>query len=148
MSIQAFQALSSDEAEKLLKAPAVIAILIAGADQRIDKREETWASKLVHYRSFKAEAELQPYYQAVAERFEADLSQLSAEWQPAQQQALASYLADTKSIVAKLDSRYTKLLKQSWRTMARQVAEASGGLIGFGAVDNHERALVDLPMLD
>jgi len=148
MSIQAFQALSSDESEKLLKAPAVVAVLIAGADQRIDKREENWASKLVHYRTFTAEDELQSYYEAVADRFEADLTQLTADWQPAQQQALSSYLADTKPIVAKLDPRYAKLLKQSWRTLARQVAEASGGLVGFGAVDSNERAVVDLPMID
>lgn len=148
MSIQAFSALSQEETERLLRAPAMVAVLIAGADERIDKREENWANKLVHYRTFTSEDELHDYYQAVSQRFEQDLKKLTAQWTPSQNETLQQEIADLKPIVGKLDTRYAKLLKQSWRTLAYKVAEASGGLVGFGAVDSQERKVVDLPMLD
>lgn len=148
MSIQALQALTSEETQRLLQAPAVVTVLIAGADQRIEKREANWAIKLVQYRTFTAEKELQPYYEQVAKGFEDDLTRLTDQWQPSQNEELANSLAQLKPSLAKLDPRYAKLLKQSWRTLAYKVAEASGGLVGFGAVDSDERRVIDLPMLD
>jgi hypothetical protein len=148
MSIQAFSALTSEETEQLLRAPAMVTLLIAGADEQIDKREENWATKLVRYRTFTAEAELQAYYEMVDQRFEQQLSTLIAEWEAGDSTKVAAQLAETKPVLAKLDTRYAKLLKQSWRTLAKKVAKASGGLVGFGAVDSEERKVVDLPMLD
>lgn len=148
MAIQAFHTLTKEESDALLSAPALVTVIVAGADERIDKKEATWAGKLVQYRSFTAEEELNPYYQEVGPRFEADLTSLTQSWEPEHASALEAKLAETKPIIAKLDARYATLLVQSWRTLARQIAEASGGLMGFGSVDSDERKVVDLPMLD
>ena len=148
MAIEAFKALSAQEAEKLLQAPAVVVLLVAGADEKVDSKEEGRAQKLVRYRSITAESELQPYYEVVEERFEQDLEQLMQGWKPGQVKPLQTKLEELRPIVAKLDERYAKLLKQSWRTLAEQVAKASGGIIGFGRVSDEERKVIDLSMIN
>lgn len=148
MSIEAFRPLSAPEVEQLMQAPAIITLLVAGADQKVDKNEEAWASKLVNYRGITAEAELQPYYEQVSTRFEADLKALAQQVKPSDTEALKQKLSAITPIVAKLDQRTGKILKQSWRTLAEQVAKASGGIIGFGSVSEEERSVINLSMLN
>lgn len=148
MSLEAFKALTAEETEQLLLAPATVTLLVARVDEKIDRKEEAWASKLVNYRTVTAEAELQPYYEAVATRFDADLDKLTQDWTPGDTESLISKLEALTPIVEKLDDKLAKILKQSWRTLAEQVAKASGGLIGFGSISDEERAVINLSMLN
>lgn len=148
MSLEAFKALTAEETEQLLLAPATVTLLVAGVDEKIDRKEEAWASKLVNYRTVTAEVELQPYYEAVATRFDADLDKLTQDWTPGDTESLISKLEALTPIVEKLDDKLAKILKQSWRTLAEQVAKASGGLIGFGSISDEERAVINLSMLN
>lgn len=149
MAIKYFSALSSDEVSQLTEAPAVIAVLIAGADDNIDKKEKSWATRLVHYRTFTSDPKLHEYYETVNVRFEGHLDSLVDSWNvESSGEELANKVAALKSILAKLDTEYADLLRESWRSMARKVAEASGGLVGFGSINPEEADLVDLPMLD
>lgn len=149
MAIKYFAHLTSEESDLLLQTPAIITILIAGADAQIDKKEKNWATKLVQYRTFTAEVKLHSYYEAVQERFTADLDALESAWNPdTGSQDLAAKLAHINPILPKVDADVVALLAKSWRSLAKKVAQASGGILGFGSVEEAERALVDLPMID
>jgi hypothetical protein len=143
-----FETFSAEEIDLLTQAPAWVTVLVAGADQQISDRETAWATKLVNYRTFTAPEELQPYYEAVANRFEADLVGLTEDWTPAAADALIADLADLKPLIERLEPKIAELLKTSWRSLAQRVAEAEGGLLGFGKTSMAERAVVELSMLD
>ena len=148
MSIKYFSPLSESEVELLLQTPALVTVLIAGADSTIDKKEKAWGKKLVSYRTFTSDVKLHDYYVKVDEAFENTLNQLVDSWTPESEQEITAKLTQLNDILPKLDSEFADLLKDSWKSLARKVAEASGGLIGFGSVNPHEARLMDLPMIE
>lgn len=147
MSIKYFHHLSEQEVSQLLQVPAQVTILIAAADDDIDKREANWARKLVRYRAFTEHVRLHDYYEAVHPRFEADLTAAEAQWAEGGSEALVEALKGVNGILPKLEEAYADLLRNSWRSLARKVAEASGGILGFGSVGAEEQPVVDLPMI-
>ncbi|MDX2283306.1 MAG: hypothetical protein NW241_04055 [Bacteroidia bacterium] len=148
MDLNYFRHLSEPETELLLAAPAIITVLISGADHDQDEDEHEWAEKLVKYRTFTSEPQLHDYYEAAAERFSSELEDLVGGWSSERQEELQAELAEARPILDKLDPEFAKLLKQSWRSLAKKVAEAKGGVLGFGKISAEEAKLIDLPMLD
>lgn len=149
MAFNYFSQLTPEERDQLLHAPAIVTVLIAGADEDIDRKEKGWAERLIHYRTFTSDPRLHDYYVEVNEIFVEQLDSLIASWKPQETEAqLTAKLSVLKDILVKLDPEFADLLKESWRSMAKKVAEASGGLVGFGSVNKKEAALLDLPMLD
>ena len=149
MAIKQFSALTTDETVQLIEAPAVVSVLIAGADENIDKQEKGWATRLVHYRTFTSDPKLHEYYEEVNASFEERLGQFVDEWEAKTTEAnMIAKLEALKPVLAKIDAGYADLLKDSWRSMAKKIAEASGGFIGFGSVDSNESRLLGLSMLD
>ncbi|MEM7655875.1 MAG: hypothetical protein AAF399_07085 [Bacteroidota bacterium] len=149
MSIPSFASLTVDEQHLLFKAPALVAVLVAGADEQIDEKEEALAQKLVSYRTFTSETQLHDYYEVVNEQFETALGEAMQAWKANGGNGhLSSMLAGVNPILPKLDAAYAKLLKDSWRSYARKVAEASGGFLGMGSVSKEELQVVDLPMIE
>ncbi|MDX2248513.1 MAG: hypothetical protein SF052_17140 [Bacteroidia bacterium] len=147
MAIKQFSNLTEQEIALLVKAPALITVLIAGADDNISKKEKDWAAKLVHYRTFTAEPQLQNYYEAVKEGFNVELDTLVESWNSESEEAIATQLSGVNAILPKIDPEYASMLKESWRSLAHKVAGASGGLLGFGSMDEAEKKLVSLPMI-
>ncbi len=151
MSIQAFNQLNEQEIAQLLKAPAQITVLIAGADNKIDEKETDWGRKIVHFRSFSSESALHDYYEQVSESFEASVNELVEKYSVDGANLitkLSEELAQLNEVLPKIESNYASLLLKSWRSLAQKVAEASGGIWGFGRVNTEESKLLDLPMLD
>lgn len=148
MAIKQFDSLTETEAILLYQAPAVVTVLIAGADSTIDEEETEWASKLVNYRTFTSDPLLHEYYEHVEAQFEGNIAHLVSNWSPENgTQALSERLASALPVLDKLDEEFAALLKKSWRSLAKKVAEASGGLLGFGSIGAAEKALISLPML-
>ncbi|MEL6674296.1 MAG: hypothetical protein AAFR61_18965 [Bacteroidota bacterium] len=148
MSIKYFSELSETEVAQLIKAPAVITALIAGADGEIDQKEEAWGARLVNYRTFTSDVKLHEYYEQVNELFEGHLKGLVAGWNAGSSETLTGEVTALKEVLTKVDGEYADLLKASWRSLAKKIAEADGGFLGFGSIDKAEAALIDLPMLD
>ena len=69
-------------------------------------------------------------------------------WTPESKDAISGELAQLNSITPKLEASYADLLKDSWRSLAKKVAEADGGFVGFGSISKEESALIDLPMIE
>ncbi|GAB4429091.1 MAG: hypothetical protein OHK0039_47690 [Bacteroidia bacterium] len=147
MAIKYFATLAESEVGELLKAPARITVLISAADGTVHSKETEWARKLVGYRAFTAHVKLHDYYEAVQTHFDAELQQLIAHWSGESTALISGQLADLQPILAKLEPEVADLLRESWRSLARRVAEAEGGLLGFGTVNKEEQSLVDLPMI-
>ncbi|RMG67194.1 MAG: hypothetical protein D6722_13610 [Bacteroidetes bacterium] len=147
MSIKSFHPLSEQEVASMLQVPAYITVLIAAADQKIDKKEADWGRKLVRYRAFTEHVRLHDYYEAVQPRFEDDLEAAVTQWEAGGSEALSQTLKQVNDILPKLEEEYANLLRNSWRTLARKVAEASGGILGFGSIGTEEQTVVDLPMI-
>ena len=149
MSIPQLSNLSEEEIQQLCEAPALVSILIAGADKDIDKKETKWASKVVDYRTFTSEPELNAYYQVVNESFEDKLEQLLESWNAeTSEEQLIAQLSALKPILAKVEPHYSGLLKASWRSLAQHIAKSDGGFLGFGSTNYAEKQLMELSMLD
>lgn len=150
MAIAQFENLSEQEVELLVNAPAYVTVLIAAADDKIDRKEKGWATKLVKYRTFTSNAELHEYYKVVNASFETALNslvELYHEGKDAGGSSVGAELTKLNDILPKLDPSYASTLLASWKSLAEKVAEASGGLLGYASIDTEERALVDLPMI-
>ncbi len=148
MAISYFSNLSDQEIDLLTKAPALVTIYIAGADDDIHKNETEWASKLVRFRTFTSDERLHDYYEVVHERFQADLNKLIEEWQPQNsQKAYEEELANLKSALDKIDDEHAQMIRQSLRSLAEHVAKAAGGFLRMGAINKNEHNLISLDML-
>lgn len=149
--IKDFEKLTREEQEFMYAIPAIVTVLIAGADGTIDLREKNAAAKLVHLRDHMGDEELMAYYHEVAEAFEANLDKVinSAPGILAERnKALSSQLEKLNGIWPKLDPTFAASFYKSIRSFAKRVAEASGGILRFGSVGVEERYWMDLNMVE
>jgi len=149
MEIKELQQLSSDEQQQLLKAPALITVLIAAADGKIDKKETEWANKVVGYRDTVGNEDLFDYYHAVGEKYESQVNDLLASEVGVQAliASISDELAASNTALGKINKAYAEKLLESWKSFAKQVAKASGGFLGFGDISAQEKQLMDLHMI-
>lgn len=151
MNINEFKQLSEKEANQLLKAPALITVLIATADGKIKVEEMEWAKKVVRYRDHIGDEDLFSYYTALEDDFPAQVQTLAEEDHIGNQERLASISRELEKlgpILAKINKHYAKKLMASWKSFAKSVAKSSGGLLGFGSISDQEEKLMDLHMIN
>lgn len=149
LKIQEFSGLTDAEARKMYNAPALIALLVAAADNKIDEQEISWAEKVVGYRHEVGNEILFNYYEVVDTYIHQDLEVLMAENKTTQvlMAELEISLEAMNAILAKLDKKFALALVKSWRSFAKQIAKASGGFLGFGSISEQEAQVMDLHMI-
>ena len=142
--------LSPSEKQALIDAPLLVTILIAGADDNIDKREKSWAGKISNYRTGTAHHTLQDFYGLAAENFDERLDILidqlpnsGAERLP----ILSSKLSLLNTVLPKVDARFAKAFYESMLTFAKEIAEASGGILGWFSKSKEEEKYLNLDMI-
>ncbi|MDP5168741.1 MAG: hypothetical protein NWR72_00730 [Bacteroidia bacterium] len=146
--LSSINSLSDEDQTLIFKAPAIVTVLIAGADQEIDKKEELQARKLVNYRTFTSDPFLQGYYEEVSEQFGDNLEELMAAWSPETGvQAMSNSLREVGAAIKQLPEDHAGILKESLRSLAKKIAEADGGLFHMGGINADERHLMDLSEL-
>lgn len=149
--IYEFEPLSKDNQELMLKAPAFIAILIAGADNSIDSREVNRAVELVNVKTFSEKQDLQTYYHEVEKTIERDIKSIidtlpdTAEERNA---LISAELAKLNPAMGKIKAKFAHDLYTSWKGYAGNIARAWGGIIGINSVNRHEEKWVNLPMIN
>jgi len=148
--INEFENLSQPERELMLSLPVYVAVLIAGADGEIDNREVSKALNLANDKLKNARKELMSYYAEANENFEdkfkmaiANLPSGTAE----RQKVLVSKLKESNEVFAKLSKKYAVSLYASLKEIAKKIAEASGGVFGYMAIDFEESKLIELKMI-
>jgi phytoene dehydrogenase-like protein len=149
--IKALKTLDKKEQEIILQAPAMIAILIAGADDDIDQKERDEARKITKYRRLTGEPILIPYYEMVFEHFEETIYKLLRNY-PAmaslRNPIIVKQLEQINDILPKLDKEFAAALYDGLKEYAHHVAKASGGFLGFFKVSSEERKWLDLNMIE
>ncbi|MEO9474542.1 MAG: hypothetical protein ABJN36_18030 [Cyclobacteriaceae bacterium] len=149
--IKDFDKLREDEIEVLLNAPVHVAILIAGADGEIDKKERQEAIEISRSKQSRARERLVEYYQAVGESFEQRFNDLigslpaDAEKRTA---AITTELRKLNFILPKTDKNFAVELHSSLKDLAKKIAEASGGVLGYLSVSFEESKLMELRMIN
>lgn len=142
--------LTESEIDLLKKIPAMVTILIAGADEEISKSELKEAINLTKIKQSKARKELIGYYQEIAPDFEKSLNDLLASY-PSDAEVRSKQVIEEieklNTILPKVDKAWAVQFVESMRDIARKVAEAAGGVFGYLSIGYEESKLIDLKMI-
>lgn len=149
--IKEFENLREDEVQIMLDAPVYVAILIAGADGNIDKSERKEAINTARAKQSRAREQLVDYYKDVSERFESRFNEL-IDSLPSnveeRNKQIISELRKLNFIMPKLDKNFAIKLYASLKDLAKKIAEASGGVLGYLSVSYEEAKLMELKMIN
>lgn len=142
--------LSQSEIDLLKKIPAMVTILIAGADDQISKSELKEAVNLTKIKQSKARKELLSYYQEVAPDFEKSLNDLLSTYPKdaeVRSKQVIEGLERLNDILKKVDKDWAAQFVSSMKDIAKKVAEAAGGVFGYLSIGYEESKLIDLKMI-
>lgn len=149
--IAEFENLREDEIQVVLKAPIYVAILIAGADGTIDKSEKQEAALVAHNRMIRSREQLSEYYKIAGDNFEEKFTDLIDELPHGTEErtkAITQELRKLNFILPKIkDNNFYIKLYASLKDLAKKIAEASGGVLGYLSVSYEEAKLMELRML-
>lgn len=148
--IDEFQNLTEDEKETMYKVPVLVSILIAGADNEIDRNEIRKAVDLSDIKQRSAREELIAYYREVGQDFEDKMKVLIQQYPTdaeKRNKQIVDELENLNQILPKLDKKFAIEFYASIKDIAKKVAEASGGVLGYMSVGYEESRLLDLKMI-
>lgn len=148
--IEQFKRLAEEEAQIMYKAPVLVAILIAGADNTIDNEEIREASEMAKLKQTKSYGPLKEFYQKVGTDFENQLRthiKLLPQETEQRNARIISELKKLNTILPVLDNSFAVAFYNSLKDLARKIAEASGGVLGYMAVGQEESRFIGLNMI-
>lgn len=148
--IAEFDTLTSEEKDLMLKTPLLVSVLIAGADDNIDKTEIREAVSIAKLKQKKARVDLIEYYKEIANDFEDKLKMMIDQFpknSETRNPIIIAELEQLNSILPKLNKTFATEFYASIKDFAKKVAEASGGLLGYMAVGYEESKLIGLEMI-
>jgi len=148
--IPEFDKLSHLEIELMHKAPMLVCILIAGADDHIDNKEIKKAIELTEKKQKRAKSHLSAFYKEVGEDFE-DKLRIVIQGFPVEgterSPLVVQSLTQINEVLKKVERNFAKEFYKSLREIASEIAKSSGGLLGLNSVGDAEAKYVELPML-
>ncbi|TRX51419.1 hypothetical protein FNH22_24325 [Fulvivirga sp. M361] len=148
--VEQFDNLTESERELMFKVPILVSILIAGADNEIDKSEIKQAVNLSKLKQQKARKDLIDYFKTVGTDFE-DKLKVTIQQYPVdasdRNPKIIEELERLNHVLPKLDKNFAIDFYASIRDIARKIAEASGGVLGYMAVGYEESKLIGLDMI-
>jgi hypothetical protein len=142
--------LTESEVDLLKKIPAMVTILIAGADEEISKSELKEAVNITKIKQSKARKELIGYYQQIAPNFEKSLSGLIHSYPTDTEIRSKQVIEDLErlnDILKKVEKEWAVQFVESMKDIAKKVAEAAGGVFGYMSIGYEESKLIDLKMI-
>jgi len=148
--VDQFQSLTEEEFEKLKDAVPLITVLIAGADGEIHNDQLEWANKVTKIRSYNMKDEMKAFYLEVGKTF-SDRLQYYIDAFPTnvddRNKIISDRLSQLNEILAKLEPEVGAKFYKNFTSFAEHVAKASGGFLGFFAINKEEAKLIGLPMI-
>lgn len=152
MSIPQFERLDNDERKLLFDVPAIITLLVGAADDDLDSKEISTGLRMVIIRKDTGDKLLKEYYEVVNGYFDNSLYRYTSKYETLSSEErtekLTDILSELNAILPKIDPLYAKVLVKSFRSFAKEIAEASGGIAGIASVSNAEQQLVQLSMIE
>ena len=149
--VKEFENLREDEIKVMLDAPVYVAILIAGADGNIDKSERKEAINTARSKQSRAREQLVDFYKEVSGRFETRFTELIdalPDNVDERNPKIISELRKLNFIMPKIDKNFSIKFYASLKDLAKKIAEASGGVLGYLSVSYEEAKLLDLKMIN
>lgn len=149
--IKEFENLREDEVQVMLDAPVYVAILIAGADGNIDKSERKEAIGVARSKQSRAREQLVDFYKLVGDNFESKFNELidSLPQDTTERNSkITSELRKLNFIMPKIDKKFSIKFYASLKDLAKKIAEASGGVLGYLSVSYEESKLMELRMIN
>jgi hypothetical protein len=144
-----FEKLDSKEVDLMLKAPILVCILIAGADGEIDSREIRRAISVTGKKA-KSNTILWQYFKIAFEDFEDKIRILLQSYPSdpfARNEILSTELSGLNDVFPKINRSFDKEFYALLKELASEVAESSGGLLGYKSVGDEEARYVGLGMI-
>lgn len=148
--IEEFKNLTQEEVEVMYKVPVLVSILIAGADNDIDRSEIRQAVSLSKIKQTKAREDLIDYYKEAGKDFEDKMKVMIQQYPARSEERNPLIIAELKklnSILPKLNNNFAQEFYGSIKDIAKKIAESSGGLLGYMAVGYEESKLIALDMV-
>ena len=149
--IPEFDQLTEEEVAVLAKAPVWVSLLIAGADNKIDGKELDKAVAISKMKQSRAREALLDYYQQIGPGFEKELRSTAANLESSNKEdclkEIETQLSKLNDILPKVEEGFARALIASLKDIARKIAEASGGIFGYGSIGYEESKVVGLPMI-
>lgn len=140
--------LTASEVEILVKAPLLVCILIAGADNEIDRKEVKGAIELAETGSVKAT--MAEFFAMVSEDFE-DKLKIILQLLPAESSKRNPLIFEDLSLLNKILPKLARSFAVDYykclRHIAEKIAESSGGVLGMKSIGAEESELMTLPMI-
>ena len=147
----ALRNLTQEEIEELYLIPIWVSILIAGADNKIDRSEIKEAIKTANLKLKKENSLIVDYYKEVAAKFEVNLKGYII-LMPKDKELRINFLLQKLDRVnyffSKLEKNFAYQLYLSFLDFANKVAHASGGIFGLHSVSHEESKYIDLKMIN
>lgn len=146
-----FEQLKPAEKERLLKAPALVAVLVAGVDGEYNKREIENALELAFWKRIHARPDLQNYFDHVRPRIASDINGLMQELPSDTQERytlLSNELEKLNPILQQMQQPIAEQLYASLRELARHTARVNGGILGYLSIGYNESKVITLPMIN
>ncbi len=148
--IPEFEPLAQEEQNLMYGAPIMVAILVAGADGKIDRSEMREAIAISSMKKVKARKELMAFYKEVGTDFEDKLKFGISKYPndpKARYEKIVDELTKINEILPKLEKKFAIKFYESLKDFAKRIAEASGGVLGYMAVGYEESKVVELKMI-
>lgn len=146
-----FNHLSEEERNLLYSTPSLITFLIGGADNNFDTKEEVQSEHLVRIRTATGDPLLFDFYKHIEQTY---FDQLDATVKKyvnlpvaERTEMISNELAKLNEILPKIDNLFARALLKSLRSLAKAIAEASGGVFGFLEISYEEEHLMGLNMI-
>ncbi len=149
--IKEFEKLREEEIEIMLKAPVLVSVLIAGADGTIDKAEVKEAVSIARGKQSRAREQLVDYYKLVGETFESRFNDMINTFPSKPEERNPMIIAELKRlnrILPKVEKNFAVKFYASLKDLAKKIAEASGGVLGYLSVSYEEAKLMELNMIN
>ncbi len=148
--IKYFDYLNEDEIEMMFRTPLFVAILIAGADDKFDKKEIREAVNISKFKQSKSRELLKDYYKIIGEDFEGKLME-EIDSLPSKARKrnpiIIEELEKLNKILPKLNRTFALQFYESIKDIAKKIVTASGGILGYITIHYQEQKLIDLKMI-
>ena len=122
-----FKELKEPEIKALLKFPALISLLAANTDSKMDVAEKKSAIKFSHIKTYSCDPMLAEFYKEADKVFENNIQQLDKDLpikKADREAALKKELTKLETIVLKLGEEYTTVMHRSMKSFKDHVSEA------------------------
>ncbi len=149
--IPQFDKLNLVEKELMYNAIPLITILIACADGELTHRERTWSEKITRIRSYSYHESLREFYLNVGKDYQEKLDYYLEKLPlniDKRTVIISNKLSKLNAILPKLEEVFAWRYYKSLLSFAKHVARSTGGFMGWSAINEAERKLLGLDMIN